>query len=198
MNCPTCKTQLAADARFCPRCGAQFPVGPPPLRTVPEPAGSAWLEGKDLVIRQGAPQLPASCIKCGRPANHRITSKLYWHSPWAYIAIVLNVLVYAIIALIVRKVITLEVPICDEHRAQRRRFLWLGGALLVAAVVIPVALATADKTAFVPLAITAPAIAAIVFFLKSRLMIPRYIDAEIAKVRGPCEAFLQQFPRRAV
>ena len=33
--------------------------------------GIVALEGKDLVIRQGAPELPATCIKCGRPANHR-------------------------------------------------------------------------------------------------------------------------------
>jgi hypothetical protein len=200
LNCPTCKAELTGDARFCPRCGAQFPGGPPPLRTEPASrpsAESAWLEGKDLVIRQSAPDLPATCIKCGRPANHRIKSKLYWHSPWAYVAILLNILVYAIIALIVRKVITLEVPICDEHRSQRRRFLWLGGASLVAGAVAPIALLSADQGAFAAVAVLVFVVVAFVFFAKARLLTPRYIDAEVAKVRGPCDSFLQQFPRRA-
>jgi len=200
LNCPTCKTELARDARFCPRCGAQFPAGPPPLRTEPASrpsADSAWLEGKDLVIRQSAPVLPATCIKCGRPANHRIRSKLYWHSPWLYLTILINILVYLIIAVIVRKTITLEVPICDEDRSRRRRFLWLGGASLVVGAVAPIALLNADQGAFAVVAILLFVVVAVVFFAKARLLTPRYIDAEIAKVRGPCDSFLQQFPRRA-
>jgi hypothetical protein len=199
LNCPTCKTDLANDARFCPRCGAQFPGGPPAPRPPPDAASarSPWTEGKDLVIRQSAPELPGACVRCGRPASHRIKAKLSWHSPWAYLAILVNIIVYAIVAVIVRKTITLEVPICDEHKAQRRRFLWIGAGSLVAAAVLPFAAAAADQGALIALAIMVPLITAIVFFFKARLLTPRFIDAEIAKVRGPCEAFLQQFPRKA-
>lgn len=199
-RCPTCKTQLVDAARFCSRCGAVFPAVPLPPR--PElhqvPAGASfWLEGKDLVIRQGAPQLPASCVKCGQPAQNRITSKLYWHSPWLYLAILANLLIYAVIALVVRKTITLEVPLCGEHRRQRTRLRWVTAGSLVAAVALPVALAAIDQGALAVTAFVVFLLVATVFSMKARLLVPRYIDTEIAKVRGPCDAFLGQFPRGA-
>lgn len=200
MNCPTCKTQLSDDARFCSRCGAVFPATPLPPRPdrldVPSGRG-AWTEGKDLVIRQNTGELPASCIRCGQPAQSRIKAKLYWHSPWAYLTILVNIIVYAIVAMIVRKNITVEVPLCEVHRKQRTRFQWLAAGAGVGSFVVLFALLAYDQAGVAVTAFFALLLAAIVLGFKSRLLVPRYIDAEIAKVRGPCEAFMSQLPRRA-
>lgn len=200
MICPTCKTELADSARFCSRCGAVFPAVPlpprPELHQVPT-GGSIWREGKDLVIRQGVSRLPPSCVKCGLPAEDRVTSKLYWHSPWVYLAILANILIYAIIAMIIRKTITLEVPLCGEHRKQRTRMRWLTAGSLIAAVALPVALVATDQGVLAVTGAVLFVILAVAFSTKARLLVPRYIDTEIAKVRGPCDAFLEQFPRRA-
>src|SRR5436309_2493776 len=73
-----------------------------------------WRSGPLLVMSQGA-RLPDRCVKCNAPANgQRLTRKLYWHSPYLYLLILLNLLIYALVAIFVRKKARVEIGLCDS------------------------------------------------------------------------------------
>ncbi len=80
-----------------------------------------WREGKVLAMRRGG-LFPNRCIKCNAPAvapGRR--QKLTWHPPAWYLLILLAVLLYAIVAMIVRKTATIEIGLCERHQ---KRVLW--------------------------------------------------------------------------
>ena len=131
----------------CPTCGAAFTiplpqpaihVGTPPVMSYAGPqrhryGGSMWAEGPELVCYQTAVG-PDRCVKCDAPADGwRWKRALYWHHP-AYFLMILfpGLLIYAIVALCVRKRVQVSVGLCKAHRAVRLRAIlvgWLGSLL---------------------------------------------------------------------
>jgi hypothetical protein len=94
----------------------------------PPSAMAVWRSRKLLVVSHGA-QLPDRCVKCNTPAHgQRLVRKLYWHSPALYLLILVNLLIYALVAIFVRKKARVEIGICDAHLRQRR--LAIGGGWL--------------------------------------------------------------------
>lgn len=62
-----------------------------------------WREGDVLVCTPGA-NLPPRCIKCNAPAD--MPSRRYifhWHHPVIYLALLMGVLPYVILAIVLRK-----------------------------------------------------------------------------------------------
>lgn len=108
------------------------PYAPPQAQQVAAPAsserGGFWSDGKRLVMHRDA-RLPDRCLRCNRPATTRLKKTLHWHHPAIYLVILLHILIYAIVALIVRKKLPTEVPLCDRHASRRRWGIglsWLG------------------------------------------------------------------------
>jgi hypothetical protein len=99
---------------------------------------SAWRDGDKVVARDHA-VLPTRCYKCNEPTtNPPLKRKLYWHPAGYYWLILLGaiirigILLYIIVAVIVRKRATVELHVCRRHQLQRRLFLiggWLGFVL---------------------------------------------------------------------
>ncbi|MCL4820324.1 MAG: hypothetical protein KJ067_14350 [Vicinamibacteria bacterium] len=80
----------------------------------------AWREGPLLVVPQGAP-LPPRCVRCGAPAPGPARQvRIYWHHPAIYV-LLLNLLVYAVVALLARRSVRIELPVCAAHVSRRRR-----------------------------------------------------------------------------
>lgn len=80
-----------------------------------------WRSGRFLVMRKDA-QLPDRCIKTNRPANgKRFRANLYWHHPAIYLLILINLLVYAVVAIVVRKKAIVYVGVTEEILQKRRR-----------------------------------------------------------------------------
>jgi hypothetical protein len=82
-------------------------------------------------------ELPRACVHCGRcvelPENY---STLSWVPPWAYALILLGIL--GIIAMaILRKKISVRIPICDFHK-ERYRNLRLAGVVMTLFSVAPI------------------------------------------------------------
>jgi len=74
---------------------------------------------------------PAVCIKCGRPADgERLKKTSSWHPRWVYILILIALLIYIIVALVLRKSTTLHIPLCLTHRT-RYRMLRITGVILL-------------------------------------------------------------------
>jgi hypothetical protein len=83
-------------------------------------------EGDLLVIPVLGASFPARCVMCNQPGQHRLGRKLWWHPPGYYALICIGWLIYAIVALIVRKSATFEVALCDAHAGRRRNGILLG------------------------------------------------------------------------
>jgi hypothetical protein len=67
------------------------------------PTGGLWREGNRLVTTSTA-TLPPRCVKCNQLGTVQYANrKFYWSTPWLLFLILVNLLVYAIVALVVRK-----------------------------------------------------------------------------------------------
>lgn len=160
LTCPKCNYPREPRAVDCPACGIVFAkfqktqppaalnpyaapqsdLAPPPL---PVPAAAdvrpgVWRHEGLLIVQQGA-ELPGRCVACNRPTANRWHKTFYWAPPVLRVLILLNLIVYAIVMLAVRKKAEMAVPLCEEHDEKRRatvRNSWLlvlGGSVLIVA-----------------------------------------------------------------
>jgi hypothetical protein len=94
-----------------------------------------WRDGKKLVVHKQA-VLPPICVKTNEPSQRKIKRKYYWHHPAVYLAILVQVLIYIILAMVVRKKHELEVPITEQTGAKRRNGIAIGWVLALAAIAL--------------------------------------------------------------
>ncbi len=94
-----------------------------------------WRTGDLLVMQKGA-VLPNRCLVCNQPASVQLPKKLYWHTPWLYVLILLNILIYLIAALVARKKAEVVLPLCNEHAEKRKRAATIGGMGMLFAVLL--------------------------------------------------------------
>jgi hypothetical protein len=89
----------------------------------------AWRDRKRVVTYDKS-ALPARCYKCNEPvAGQPLKRKLYWHPALYYILVPISILLYAVVAIIVRKRASVEVYLCPAHAQRRKYFLigtWIG------------------------------------------------------------------------
>jgi hypothetical protein len=83
-------------------------------------------EGDAVVIPVNGTRFPDRCVVCNQPAVKRLSRKLYWHQPAIYALAFVALLIYAIVALIVRKSVEVEIGLCDAHAKRRRNGYLLG------------------------------------------------------------------------
>lgn len=108
------------------------PYQSPRSRTEMDNSQDCRREGKYAFVPKGR-DLPPRCIICNAEAATPIKQKtMYWHSPWLYFLILLNILIYAFIAIFVRKKTKVSPGYCKAHRSARRKkiYSFLGGSLL--------------------------------------------------------------------
>ena len=85
-----------------------------------DPGQGMMRAGHVLAMNRFGATFPDRCVVCNQPANgYRVTKTLYWHPPAVYFAILAGVLIYAIIALIVRKEASVSFGLCPEHKKRR-------------------------------------------------------------------------------
>lgn len=201
--CIKCGSELYPKTRICPNC--QFDntdyVPEPPVAQQFQVSSAllyrgAYSEGKVLVVPRNA-TLPASCVKCGGIPKHWLQKKFYWNTPWLYLLLLLGLLgvfIYAIVVLVVRKRVRLEVPLCEAHNSARKAKFWIGLALLLGCVPVPWILVLSLHDDFW----TAIAVllgvfmfilgAAVISF--SNVLRPTYIGDDCAKFKGAHPEFL--------
>jgi hypothetical protein len=92
---------------------------------------------RQLVVQTGG-ILPPRCVCCNAPATVWIKRKFLWHPPWVWALILCNLIVLVVVALITRKTMTLEVPLCAEHAEHRHRQRILAWILAAIAIALPV------------------------------------------------------------
>ena len=80
----------------------------PPIANAPvymaeaAPEAGMWRKGKVLVFRKET-ILPDRCVKSNAATKRKLKRQLTWHHPAIFLTILISILVYAILALVLRK-----------------------------------------------------------------------------------------------
>ena len=150
-------------------------------------------EKKTLVMGYDS-ELPPRCVKCNEPSARFLKRKLSWHPPGLYLLIFLGILIYAIVAMIVRKTATVEIGLCDRHL--RRRRIAIGVAWLMLFVLIggfAIGMGT-DQGAFIGIGFVVALIGWIICGIISSGVSAARIDKEYIWLRGVCRDYLDELP----
>lgn len=153
-----------------------------------------WRLKKTVILRRDS-DLPDRCIKCNAPALPPYKKqKLYWHHPALYLLFLLNIIVYLVIALLIRKTAELHVGLCEEHRKQllRGRVIGYGGFVLVLALTF---VSIVEHST--PLGIATGCLALvwiIATIAVNRLLTPQKIDKDYVRIKGCGPLFLDSLP----
>lgn len=92
-----------------------------------------WRDGKKLVVHRDA-VLPPICVKTNEPSVRKIKRKYYWRHPAVLSLVLLNVLIYIIVAMAIRKRHDLEVPVSEETADNRRNWMAIGWIISLGAI----------------------------------------------------------------
>jgi hypothetical protein len=156
------------------------------------PVLGASRSGKKLIIPRGS-SLPAQCIKCGSAAQAPWRKTFYWHAPWLYILIFFpGLLIYAIVALIVRKKMELNVPLCDQHHSDRKRYSLIGALMLIGFAPVGLVLGGAFNVdaGWASLVALGMFLVGVVFYSKAQFLRPSKIDEAGGEFIGANDSFL--------
>ena len=161
-----------------------------PVRDIDE--DGCWRNGRDLFVRRGA-ALPPRCITCNAPALTPAEPRtVYWHNPWLYVLVLVNLLVYIIVAAIARVSVRGQPGFCGEHAARRGRLKRIAWSLAVGGLGVcfvgEVWSALAGGVAVV--------LAIAMGMHVSTPLRARNIDDRRAQLRGCGDAFLASLPAR--
>jgi len=167
----------------------------PPL--VPDgmsPFAGLWRQGNLLVMHKRAP-LPDICLKSNQPAVQRLKRNLSWHHPAVFLLVLVSLLIYVIVALIIRKKATIQIALSDEWIARRqRRMIVAWTSILLCVALIAVAAPNADSATWAPLAIifaiAAFLVAAIYGLLACRMVWPQRMTDDYIWLKGVHPDFL--------
>lgn len=158
-------------------------------------------QGRKLIIPVPpggqAAALPPRCIKCGAPANAKpVVKTFYWHHPALYLVILAGVLIYAIVAIVVRKSIKVAVPLCAEHAKRRSIAVTLAWVLPLIGFADIFVLSQLNVNGGIIALLTIGLILAgiVIWAVVANPMRPTMIDATRGEFTGVCATFLEQFP----
>src|SRR5262245_31958866 len=152
---------------------------------------TAWRDKRLMVMLPDAP-IPQRCVKCNDAVDEPTkTRKVFWHSPWLYLLLLLNVGIFAIGAVIVRKKATVAAGLCTAHKKRRRTLItlaWLGALTGIVMAYIGAANAPGIWGVFAGLLLL---LGSIIFgMITGRVLIPTRIDKDYVRLKGCGEAYL--------
>ena len=163
---------------------------------------SAIFQSNGLLIMHKQAVLPNRCIKSNEPTEERLKRSLYWHHPAFYLLILFNLIVYAIVALIIRKSAVIQIPLSSPFKKRRIRNMiiaWL--SVLAGIVCLVLGLALTDlRTQSIPavfLIIMFPVLllfGAMFGLIGCRVISVKKIDEHFVWMRGASPKFRESFP----
>ena len=142
--------------------------------------------------------LPPFCVKCGQPATDKpVVKRFSWHPPALYLLILFALLIYVIVALVVRKTVCIGVPLCAHHAQRRKVWVTLAWVLPVVGIadafVLP-RLFNMDPGWIVLLVVVFILGGLVIWAIAGNPIRPQSIDTFSAEFSGFCDAFLEQIP----
>jgi len=95
-----------------------------------------------LRLREAAGDLPDVCMCCGQASTIVKSKNMSWCPSWVGILILGGLLPYLIVAMILTKRMTVQVPLCDQHKGHWfKRTMWTVGTFFLFAAICGGALA---------------------------------------------------------
>jgi hypothetical protein len=160
--------------------------------------GGVWRDGKHVLVAHGA-SFPQRCVKCNAEVGGQSkVRKVHWHHPSIYLLLLVYVIVYVVVAAIMRKTAQIDPCLCDEHARKRRRWIWTGwlGALF-GLIGVPVlgAMMEAEMIGAIVIGICCFLLFAIAGSTNARILYPSRIDANYARLKGADPRFLAGLPK---
>ncbi|HEV2969220.1 MAG TPA: hypothetical protein VGY55_04460 [Pirellulales bacterium] len=172
-----------------------------PLTAQIVPGDEVWQDRGLLVLRKGA-VLPDRCVKCNEPAEgYRLKRNLSWHHPAIYLTILAGVLIYVIIALVIRQTARVEIGLCPRHRSRRNRSIAIAWLLFVGGIGVLVLGANdvgASRAAVLWTGLVMLLTSPFVGLIASSTVRPKKIDAYFAWLKGVCPEYLAEFPQSPI
>jgi len=157
-----------------------------------------WRSGSILVMHRNA-VLPDRCVKTNDTAQgRRLKRKLYWHHPALYLLIFVNILIYLIIAVVVRKKATIEIGVSENTLSKRKRaIIIMCVAVLTGISLLVLGSVATDYPHRVTILLLGLVVLLAVFVwadLKTRLIYPKRIETDYIWIKGVCEEYLASLP----
>ena len=220
ITCRNCGSGCSIVDTVCPTCGSALEQAGPyqrlnqesgntprvPVYGIPPPAFGAanlplapntgiWRRGAVLVFDKMA-TLPDRCIRCNAPAlGTRINKTLYWHHPALALLVLAGVLIYVVVAMVLRKSALVSLGFCELHKTRRQR-LFIAGWLLFVLSFVSFFAALAEEAGGLALVGLVLLIAAIVVFvLAGRFIQVKRIDDHYVWLKGISSEYLDEFPQ---
>jgi hypothetical protein len=156
---------------------------------------AVWRDGDVLITLMGA-EMPRRCVKCNGPADEPTKArKIYWHHPALYLLVLINIIIYAIVAAVVRRKAFVSAGLCIEHKKRRRIALtcaWTGSLGGIVLVYVGMASSWGAWGAFLGvLLILGSVIGGLIF---ARIVYAKRIDKSYVRLRGCGSVFLDSLP----
>lgn len=154
-----------------------------------------WRDGS-LLVAASETVLPDRCVKCNAPAHGlKMKKKFYWHHPAFYLLICAGILIYAIVALVVRKTSTVHLGVCAEHKSRRSRSVAITWITVGLAVALMIFAAGADL-GWLALLGALLLLGGIIFgVIATQLVVPTKIDHQsVVWLKGVSPSYLESLP----
>jgi hypothetical protein len=161
----------------------------------PGSAVTAWRYRKTLVMVSGS-TLPQRCVKCNEPADEPTKArKVYWHHPGVYAFVLINIIIYAIVGMIVRKRAIVAPGLCVAHKKRRKLGLTLGwGGFVLGLVSIFAGVAGRQQGTLFAFGLLLLFSAALVGIVMGRIVYASKIDKSQIWLKGCGAEFLDSLP----
>ena len=163
-------------------------------------SGGVWRQGNVLVMHKRA-TLPDRCVKSNQPAHGRkLKRDLYWHHPWIYLTILISLLIYIILALILRKRAIVYIGLSEQWFAKRRRAIVIGwGLVLVSGVLVVLGFGMFGELneyagVVILLGFVVFLVGAIYGLIAARMVAPKRITDDYVWLKGVHPDFLAELP----
>ncbi len=159
---------------------------------------SIFQKGNLLIFHKTA-NLPDFCVKSNVPTTSRLKRKLSWHHPLIYL-LLFSPLIYIIVALIVNKKATVQLPLDQPFKTKRIRNMLIAWGIVFASFGCLVLAGLAEpqsKEASLGFVILFPILlltGALVGLYGCRVVYANKIDNHFVFLKGTCEDFRNRFP----
>lgn len=166
------------------------PYAPPQAQVGAVNGTQCTRDGNAVVVQRGN-DLPPRCITCNAPVKGPIKEvKLYWHSPWLYLLILINLLVYLVVGVIARRTVKVSPGLCDVHAAKRLRRILVVLGLGVGSCAAATGLLTVGESGLAIAFLVFAVLLLVIGMLVSRKIYAKKITKDYASLGGCKEPFL--------
>ena len=168
-----------------------------PIPTAPGMT-NARRSGRKIVIPVNGGQLPSRCVKTGEPVteSQMKTKTLYWCTPWAALSILLNLIVYLILYLALRKKVIVAIPMSQAGRTILRKHAFVAIGLAVGGIALTVVgFINLDRFGWLPFVGILLLLVGLIYGLikANALRVSKIANGE-AWLTGACTEFLSTLP----